>query len=111
MGLMQRSLLAAAAATIGLTGSVIAAEPKSGGVLNYVVGSRQPSFDGHQESTFGVIHPIAPFYSLLIKVNPAKNDARIDRCRPQRHEHFLASVHTNTGGADDVFEGSLSAYA
>lgn len=70
MGLMQRSLLAAAAVTIGFTGSVIAAEPKHGGILNYVVGSRQPSFDGHQESTFGVIHPIAPFYSLLIKVNP-----------------------------------------
>ena len=41
-------------------------------LLNYVVGgTRQPSFDGHQESTFGVIHPMAPFYSLLIKVNPA----------------------------------------
>ena len=70
MGFMQRSLLAAAAVTVGLTGTLEAAEPKYGGVLNYVVGSRQPSFDGHQESTFGVIHPIAPFYSLLIKVNP-----------------------------------------
>ncbi len=70
MGLMQRSLLAAAAVTVTLTGTVQAEEPKYGGILNYVVGSRQPSFDGHQESTFGVIHPIAPFYSLLIKVNP-----------------------------------------
>lgn len=70
MGLLQRSLLAAAAVTVGFTGTVQAEEPKYGGTLNYVVGSRQPSFDGHQESTFGVIHPIAPFYSLLIKVNP-----------------------------------------
>jgi peptide/nickel transport system substrate-binding protein len=71
MGLMQRSLLAAAAVTVGLSGPVQAETPKYGGILNYVVGGNAPSFDGHQESTFAVIHPIAPFYSLLIKVNPA----------------------------------------
>ncbi|MEE9586486.1 MAG: ABC transporter substrate-binding protein [Hyphomicrobiaceae bacterium] len=43
---------------------------KSGGVLNYVVGSKIPSYDGHVETTFGMIHPIRPFYSLLIRVNP-----------------------------------------
>jgi len=43
---------------------------KSGGILNFVVGSKIPSYDLHRETTFGVIHPIRPFYSLLIRVNP-----------------------------------------
>ena len=51
-----------------VTGSVAA--PKKGGILNFVVGSKIPSYDGHIESTFGMIHPIRPFYSLLFRVNP-----------------------------------------
>jgi len=47
-----------------------AASVKKGGVLNFVVGSKIPSYDLHRETTFGVIHPIRPFYSLLIRVNP-----------------------------------------
>lgn len=47
-----------------------AAKPKAGGVLNFVVGSKIPSYDGHVETTFGMVHPIRPFYSLLIRVNP-----------------------------------------
>ncbi|MBT5665998.1 MAG: hypothetical protein HOJ06_11705, partial [Rhodospirillaceae bacterium] len=39
---------------------------KRGGVLTFVVGSKIPSLDGHRESTFGMIHPIRPFYSLLL---------------------------------------------
>ena len=46
------------------------ATPKAGGVLNFVVGSKIPSFDGHVETTFGMVHPIRPFYSLLIRINP-----------------------------------------
>ena len=30
-----------------------------------------PSFDGHRESTYATVHAAAPFYSLLIRVNPA----------------------------------------
>ena len=51
--------------------STSAVAQKSGGTLNIVVGSKIPSYDGHIESTFGMIHPIAPFYSLLVRVNPA----------------------------------------
>ena len=43
---------------------------KKGGILNFVVGSKIPSYDGHVENTFGMIHPIRPFYSLLIRINP-----------------------------------------
>ena len=35
-----------------------------------MVPDEPPSWDGHRETTFALIHPFAPFYSLLIKVNP-----------------------------------------
>jgi peptide/nickel transport system substrate-binding protein len=43
---------------------------KRGGILKFVVGSKIPSYDGHRETTFGVIHPIRPLYSILIRINP-----------------------------------------
>lgn len=43
---------------------------KKGGVLDFVVPAEPPSFDGHRETTFALVHPIAPFYSTLIRVNP-----------------------------------------
>jgi peptide/nickel transport system substrate-binding protein len=42
-------------------------KPHSGGTLTYAVGAAPPSFDAHRESTYAVIHPIAPHYSLLLK--------------------------------------------
>src|SRR5499433_2889915 len=29
-----------------------------------------PSFDGHRESTYATVHSVAPFYSVLIRVDP-----------------------------------------
>ena len=75
----------AVAATVGLAftaGAVVADTPKSGGTLNIVVGSKIPSYDGHIESTFGMIHPIRPFYSTLIRVNPDNPYFRQDSCFP-----------------------------
>jgi peptide/nickel transport system substrate-binding protein len=64
--------------------STSAVAQKSGGTLNFVVGSKIPSYDGHVETTFGMIHPIAPFYSLLMRVNPANpgdpTDFECDLC-------------------------------
>ena len=45
-------------------------QPHSGGELIMAVPSEPPSYDGHREETFGLIHPIAPFYSLLLRVDP-----------------------------------------
>jgi len=53
-----------------VVGAGTALAVKKGGTLNFVVGSKIPSYDLHRETTFGVIHPIRPFYSLLIRVNP-----------------------------------------
>ena len=59
-----------AAMGLAAAGASAADTLKSGGILNIVVPSNPPSYDAHQETTFGVIHPLAPVYSLLIKVNP-----------------------------------------
>ncbi|MBT7943559.1 MAG: ABC transporter substrate-binding protein [Alphaproteobacteria bacterium] len=65
------SLVVGAGLAFGAVGGAGKAEAKkSGGTLNFVVGSKIPSYDLHRETTFGVIHPIRPFYSLLIRVNP-----------------------------------------
>src|SRR5438477_8917661 len=45
-------------------------KPRSGGELVFVVPSEPPSYDAHREETFGVIHPMAPLYSTLLKVDP-----------------------------------------
>ena len=38
-----------------------------GGELTFAVAAEPPSFDGHRETTFAMIHPVAPHYSLLLK--------------------------------------------
>ncbi len=63
------SVVLGSALAVGAS-SVKAATPEYGGELRVVVGSKIPSYDAHIESTFGMIHPIRPFYSLLIRINP-----------------------------------------
>ncbi|HEV8229004.1 MAG TPA: ABC transporter substrate-binding protein [Candidatus Limnocylindria bacterium] len=45
-------------------------KPASGGTLVFIVNAEPPSFDGHRETTFALLHPIAPHYSLLYKFDP-----------------------------------------
>ena len=47
-----------------------AQQPRYGGELVFPVPSEPPSYDGHREETFGLIHPFAPFYSTLLRVDP-----------------------------------------
>src|SRR5499426_958920 len=53
-----------------MTGVGAQDKPRSGGGLAFVVPSEPPSYDAHQEETFGVIHPMAPHYNTLLKVDP-----------------------------------------
>ena len=79
----------AAAMVVGLAlglssiGSAFAID--RGGILNFVVAGEAPSYDAHRETTYAVIHPYAPFYSLLIRVNPdnpqSPTDFRCDLCK------------------------------
>ncbi len=59
---------------------VAAAEiPKYGGTLTYVIpADGPPSFDGHREATFATIHSAAPFYSVLIRINPENPSSTTD---------------------------------
>src|SRR3989442_14457938 len=45
-------------------------KPRPGGELVFVVPSEPPSYDAHQEETFGVLHPMAPHYNTLLRVDP-----------------------------------------
>jgi peptide/nickel transport system substrate-binding protein len=45
-------------------------KPRAGGELVFVVPSEPPSYDGHREETFGLIHPVAPHYNTLLRVDP-----------------------------------------
>ncbi len=44
--------------------------PRYGGELLFAVPSESPSYDGHQEETFGLIHPAAPHYNTLVRIDP-----------------------------------------
>src|SRR5580704_6352623 len=50
----------------------LAAEtPKHGGTLTFMIpADSPPSLDAHREGTFATLHSVAPFYSVLIRVNP-----------------------------------------
>jgi peptide/nickel transport system substrate-binding protein len=45
-------------------------KPRPGGELLFVVPSEPPSYDAHQEETFGVMHPMGPHYNTLLRVDP-----------------------------------------
>jgi peptide/nickel transport system substrate-binding protein len=84
---MRNVIIAAALAALaaGSSVSAVAAEtPKRGGKLTFMIAAdAPPSFDGHREQTFAMIHPVAPFYSLLVRVNPenpASNEFVCDLC-------------------------------
>ena len=70
--------LALGLAAAWAVGPVAAQAPKTGGTLTFVVPAEPPSFDGHRETTFALIHPIAPFYSVLIRVNPENPSSPTD---------------------------------
>jgi peptide/nickel transport system substrate-binding protein len=44
--------------------------PRQGGELVFVVPAEPPSYDAHREETFAVVHPAAPHYNTLLRVDP-----------------------------------------
>jgi peptide/nickel transport system substrate-binding protein len=53
--------------------------PKRGGTLTYTIpADAPPSFDGHREGTFATLHSAAPFYSVLIRINPENPSSTTD---------------------------------
>src|SRR4051812_11912760 len=74
--IVRSAIFAAWLGAIVATGPATAANPgeetpKRGGTLTYMIpADAPPSLDGHREATFAMVHAIAPFYSVLMRVNP-----------------------------------------
>jgi peptide/nickel transport system substrate-binding protein len=43
---------------------------RAGGELRFVVPAEPPSYDAHREETFALIHPAAPHYNTLLRIDP-----------------------------------------
>jgi peptide/nickel transport system substrate-binding protein len=50
--------------------AVASAHARAGGELKFVVPSEPPSYDAHREETFALIHPAAPHYNTLLRIDP-----------------------------------------
>jgi peptide/nickel transport system substrate-binding protein len=60
-------------------GSEEEAPAKRGGILTYTIpADAPPSFDAHREGTFATLHSVAPFYSVLIRINPENPSSTTD---------------------------------
>jgi peptide/nickel transport system substrate-binding protein len=78
---VRRGLLHAAGLALALAAMPAAADEgaKRGGTLTYMIpADAPPSFDAHRESTFATIHSAAPFYSVLIRVDPLNPGSTTD---------------------------------
>ncbi len=69
----MRGFLARGILLVLSTAAPVAAQesPRSGGELIFVVPAEPPSYDAHREETFAVVHPAAPHYNTLLRVDPA----------------------------------------
>ena len=75
-GLVAAFATAAAAATASASDEEA---PKRGGTLTYMIpADAPPSFDGHREGTYATLHAVAPFYSVLIRINPENPSSTTD---------------------------------
>ena len=73
------ALLAALLSAAAPLAAMAEAIPKNGGILTYVIpADAPPSLDGHRETTFATIHTAAPFYSVLIRVDPNNPSSTTD---------------------------------
>jgi peptide/nickel transport system substrate-binding protein len=89
--------LCAALLALGLSSCTKKEEGSSagaGGILTFLVPSEPPSFDAHREITFSVIHPTAPHYSLLVKVDP--NDPTSQKIVGDLAESWTVSLDAKT---------------
>ena len=63
-------LLTATLMVLGLGAARAQDAPRYGGELVIMVPSEPPSYDGHREGTFGTVHPLAPHYNTLLRIDP-----------------------------------------
>src|SRR5262249_52723969 len=66
------------AGVLGAEAPAQSAAPKRGGVLNFAVVAEPPNYDCHANTTFGVLHPVGPHYSTLLKYTGDWKSMRIE---------------------------------
>ena len=87
--------------------------PKNGGTLTYMIpADAPPSLDGHRETTYATVHSAAPFYSVLIRINPenpsSTTDFVCDLCTamPQPTDDGKTYTFRHLAGVHDVGEAA-----
>jgi len=65
-----RTEVSASVPVVEDTSASIPAHPRAGGTLTFVVPGEPPSYDAHREETFALIHPAAPHYNTLLRIDP-----------------------------------------
>ena len=69
-------------------------KPRSGGELIFVVPAEPPDYDGHKYGTFALVHPLAPHYNTLLRVDP--NDRTGTKVVPDLAESWTVSQDGRT---------------
>ena len=118
MKLALAFLTAAAAAALAALAPAGAEEvPKYGGTLTYIIpADAPPSFDAHREETYATIHSAAPFYSMLVRINPydpaSTTDIVCDLCTemPKPTNDGKTYTFTIADGVRFTDGNSLTAY-
>ena len=73
------AMLALATMSVTVPPAVAEEAPKHGGILTYMIpADAPPSLDAHRETTFATVHATAPFYSVLIRINPQNPSSQTD---------------------------------
>ncbi len=70
LGFMVLAL--AGIALAGVSAAMAGETPRRGGEFIFAVAEAPPSFDGHRETTFAMLHPVAPHYSTLLRFDPER---------------------------------------
>src|SRR5215472_13088900 len=65
-----RAVLAIILLAAGVLPIAAQESPRAGGELVFVVPAEPPTYDAHREETFAIVHPAAPHYSTLLRVDP-----------------------------------------
>jgi peptide/nickel transport system substrate-binding protein len=75
----SRLLLAALGLVLAAAPAAAEEAPKYGGTLTYLIpADSPPTFDAQREQTYATIHSAAPFYSVLVRVNPMNPGSTTD---------------------------------
>ena len=105
--------LGAAVAAGGVVAAPSAEEPKMGGVLRIVVGSKIPSYDGHRESTFGhdpsdpaVLQPADPHQPGKSAVDDGLSSATFAKATFRRRQTKARPTPSRSGRGVKFHDGT-----